>query len=363
MTTATATSVPRRILVTGATGLVGAHVVAALCADPARFRVRLLLRSPQKLPRALLPLGVDQDALEIVHGDITDAASVARAIAGCDAVVHAAGMYSADVTEYALMQQTNVDGTAVVLDGACSAGCDPVLHVSSYLALFPPRGSVQRAEDPVTQPRSAYARTKAEAERIARAHQHNGAPVVTIYPGAIHGPLDPTFGASPAYLADAIRKREMLVNAGGRGYADVRDLAALIVRALEPGLGPRRLMFGGNYVSDEQVHAWLCELVQQPIKARRIPGWLLRGMGRIGDLLRVITGREPQLTYEAACVVTRSVPCDDSAALALLGREPIDARRSLHDLLLWMHQAGHLNASEAGPALASEAQSLHNQGS
>lgn len=349
---------PRTILVTGAGGLVGAWTVAALCAQPQRFRVRALVRSSAKLAKALAPLGVDTAQLQIVEGDITDAEAVARATAGCAAVVHAAGLYSADVTQEPLMTRTNVTGTATVIDAARAAGADPIVHVSSYLAMFPPTGSTQRADDPVTEPKSAYARTKAEAERIARRHQGEGAPVVIVYPGAIHGPWDPTFSATPAYLAEAIRKDELLVNEGGRPYVDVRDVAELIVKALEPGLGPRRFMLGGPFVRDEEFHELLCELLGRRIRARRIPGWMLRAIGRLGDLRRVLTGREPALTYEAACVVTQSRPCDDAAAIALLGRPLTDIRTLLHDLLAWMYQAGHLDAAQAGAALVAEANRL-----
>ena len=344
-----------RVLLTGATGLLGAHVAARLARAPGRFRVRALVRSPPKLAAVLAPLGVHSDAVEAVAGDITDAASVRTALAGCDAVVHAAGLYSADVTEESLMQTVNVEGTRCILGEAIGAGCDPVVHVSSYLALFPPQGAVQRASDPVSTPRSAYARTKADAERMAREFQALGAPLVTLYPGAIHGPEDPTFGASPAYLAEAIRTQRMLVNRGGRGYIDVRDLAELLERSLVGGLGPRRVMCGGRYVADAEVHALLCSLSGQPIRALRIPGALLRGMGRLGDLGRMLTGHAPALTYEAACVVTRSVPCDDTDALALLGREYRGIEDSLRDLLVWMTRAGHLARDEAVGALAEAA--------
>jgi nucleoside-diphosphate-sugar epimerase len=344
-----------RVLLTGAGGLVGAHTVAALLAEPDRFAVRALARSPGKLHAALAPLGVRPAQLEVTQGDVTHPASVRAAVAGCDAVVHAAGLYSADVNDEALMQRTNVEGTRCVLEAAVAAGADPVVHVSSYLALFPPCGEMMGADDPVTTPQSAYARTKAEAETIARALQASGAAVVTLYPGAIHGPLDPTFGASPAYLADAIRTRRMLVNRGGRGYIDARDLAALIARTLEPGLGPRRFMCGGRHVADADVLRLLCKLTGQPIRALRIPGPVLRTMGRFGDLYRLLTGRAPALTYEAACVITRSVPCDDSAALALLGLEYIGMEQSLRDLLVWMTRAGHLTPEQAGPRLAAAA--------
>ena len=343
------------VLVTGAGGLVGAHTVAALAREPRRFTIRALARDRARLLAALAPLGVTAEHLEIVLGDVTDEAAVRAAVSGADAVIHAAGLYSHDVNDAARMHETNVLGTRCVLEAAVAAGADPVVHVSSYLALFPPGGSIQRASDPVTRPRSAYAHTKADAERIARGMQDRGAPVVTIYPGAIHGPLDPTFGASPAYLAESIRTRRMLVNRAGRGYIDARDLAALLERTLARGLGPRRLMCGGRYVADEEIRSLLSGLTGQPIKAMRIPGPMLRAMGRLGDTVQLLTGKSPALSYEAACVITRSVPCDDTEALALLGRPWLPIERSLQDLLVWMRQAGHLSASEAGPAMDARA--------
>ena len=340
-----------KVLVTGAGGLVGAHAVAALAREPRCFTIRVLARDRARLLAALAPLGVTAEHVEIVLGDVTDAATVTAAVTGADAVIHAAGLYSHDVNDAPRMHDTNVLGTRCVLEAAVTAGADPVVHVSSYLALFPPAGSIQRASDPVTRPRSAYARTKADAEQIARDMQDRGAPVVTLYPGAIHGPLDPTFGASPGYIAESIRKRQMLVNPGGRGYIDARDLAALLERTLEPGLGPRRLMCGGSYVADEEIRTLLSGLTGQPIKALRIPGPMLRAMGRIGDAAQLLTGRSPALSYEAACVITRSVPCEDTKALALLGRPWLPIEDSLRDLLVWMRQAGHLTASDAGPAI------------
>ena len=310
---------PRRVLVTGAAGFVGVHTVAALLREPQHFIVRAMVRSPQKLAQALAPFGIGCDAVERALGDITDAAAVHAALEDCDAVVHAAGFFAyGDPAAVLRMQETNVEGARCVLTQAAGAGMDPIIHVSSYLAQFPPQGKIQTAEDPVTQPGSPYARTKADAERIARALQASGAPVVILYPGAIQGPLDPTFGATPAYVANAIRERNWLVTSAGRCYIDVRDVADLVRAALVPGLGPRRFMCGGPYETDAAVLDVLKELTGRDIRAQRIPDALLRVMGRLGDIYRLLTGRQPRIDHDVAMVLTRSVPCDDAAAVALL---------------------------------------------
>jgi len=78
------------VLVTGGTGYVGSHSIAALTA--AGHRVRVLARSPDRVAPALEPLGVD--GVETALGDVTDPAAVERALQGCDAVLHAASVFS-----------------------------------------------------------------------------------------------------------------------------------------------------------------------------------------------------------------------------------------------------------------------------
>jgi dihydroflavonol-4-reductase len=75
-----------RVLVTGGTGFVGRHTVAALVGHG--HRVRLLVRAPERIAPALDPLGITQ--VEVVVGDVTNPAAVQQAMGGCDAVVHAA---------------------------------------------------------------------------------------------------------------------------------------------------------------------------------------------------------------------------------------------------------------------------------
>src|SRR5688572_17708970 len=80
------------ILVTGGTGFVGSHTVAALLERG--HRVRLLVRSRSRVGPALSPLGIAADAIEIAEGDVTREESVRAALEGCDGVLHAAAVFS-----------------------------------------------------------------------------------------------------------------------------------------------------------------------------------------------------------------------------------------------------------------------------
>jgi len=183
-----------KVLVTGGTGFVGAHSVAALVSQG--HQVRLLVRSPHQVARSLSPLRVAD--VESVVGDVTAPQSVEEAMAGCDAVLHAAAVYSVDPRSASRISQTNVRATEIVLGAAVRTGLDPIVHVSSYVALLPPQpqGAVLTPDSPVGRPGGAYCRSKAESEQVARRYQDQDAPVVIVYPGGVIGPETRTWGTA-----------------------------------------------------------------------------------------------------------------------------------------------------------------------
>jgi nucleoside-diphosphate-sugar epimerase len=202
-----------------------------------------------------------------------------------------------------------------------------------------------------------YAATKAAAERIARAAQSGNPesggpafPLTIVYPSAVQGPYDPTFSIGPQLVAAALISGKVLVTEGGLPSTDVRDLAALIERIFAGETTAPRLMAPSFFVPHEAYHALLEKLSGRTLEAQRSPGWLLRILGRLGDVAARL-GRNVQLTHEAAEVLTRSVPVDDQETRALLGRPAISVEQSFSDLITWMLDAGHL-AREHAPKSA-----------
>jgi dihydroflavonol-4-reductase len=116
----------QRILVTGATGFLGAHVVAALVRRG--HAVVALVRDPHsKLARRL----ASQPGVELVTGDVLDAASVEAAAKGCSAVLHCAGKVSRASADASMMTRVNVEGVATVLAACERAGVRRVVLAST----------------------------------------------------------------------------------------------------------------------------------------------------------------------------------------------------------------------------------------
>jgi dihydroflavonol-4-reductase len=172
-----------RVLVTGGTRYVGCHTEAALAGQG--HEVRLLVRDRERVAPALGPLGFA--GVGAVVGDVTSAAAVERAMVGCDAVVHAASVFSFDPRRAALMRQADPAGTGSVLGAAQRGGLDPVVYVSTVGVFVPITAAVLTADAPAGSGVGSYTRSKIAAELVARGFQQAGVPVVITYPAAVLG--------------------------------------------------------------------------------------------------------------------------------------------------------------------------------
>jgi nucleoside-diphosphate-sugar epimerase len=330
-----------KVLVTGGTGFVGSHSVAALVSRG--HQVRLLVRSRDRVARSLSPLGVAD--VESVVGDVTVPQSVEEVMAGCDAVLHAAAVYSLDPRAASRMRETNLRATETVLGAAVRRGLDPVVHVSSYVALLPPepRDAVLTADSPVTRPVGAYCQSKAESEQAARRFQDQGAPVVIVYPGGVIGPDDPYLGDSNRNLAEFAKSGRGM--RGGSPLVDVRDVAAVHAAVMEPGRGPRRYMITGHYVAVPDLIAMLQQITGHHTRIVTMPAGMTLAAGRVADLMqRLMPGRLP-FSHEGIWISALQPHGDDSRTASELGITARDLRETLTDTVRWLTDQGHLPAA------------------
>ena len=206
---------------------------AKVIAD-AGHSVRFLVRNPDRLQTSVAKLGVDVSDFSV--GDIIDRVSVREALQGCDAVVHSAALVATDPRQTNEMLTTNMQGAQNVLGQAVELGLDPIVHVSSFTALFHPNLETMTADLPVVGGADGYGTSKAQVDIYARGLQDAGAPVNITYPGMVMGPpVGNQYGEVGEGVRAALQMHVIPGRSGGWLIVDVRDLAALHTALLEPG--------------------------------------------------------------------------------------------------------------------------------
>lgn len=322
-----------KVMLSGGTGFIGGHMMRALV--DAGHRPRVLVRSPAKLDQMCAAHELDRSAVDVVEGDMLDAAAVAEALAGCTACIHTAAVTSLEPNATTDLSRINVGGTRIVLDAAIAAGCDPVVHMSSVSAIFPPPGPMFTADDPVSTSTQPYTQSKAESERYARALQAESRPVITVYPSAVNGPTDVGVNVNAAAYGMLLAMPFIMVpETGGMLIVDVRDLAAGTVALLTAGRGPRRYVVGGHFL------AWplIAELID------RITGFRRDHQVMGPEQMRQF------LDEELVEIMLRTVPADDDPFLRDSGISWRPVEETFTDTLRWTVERGILGA-EWAPAL------------
>ncbi|MFI1194860.1 SDR family NAD(P)-dependent oxidoreductase [Micromonospora sp. NPDC020750] len=337
------------VLVTGGTGFVGAHTVAALAA--AGHRVRVLARDPDRVAPALSPLSVPSDAVQVADGDVTDETAVARAVRGVDALVHAASVYSFDSRWHEATRRTNVRGTEVVLAAARRHGVGRSVHVSTFGALLPSPAGTVGPQSPPSTARETYLASKAAAERVARQHQAHGDPVVISYPPALLGPDDPKLGDQNARLRNVLRGLMPMWPTGGFPVGDVRDTAVLLAElATGPaGVGDRHLG-PGRYLRTRDYVTAMREVTGRRLPTLFLPARAMLPFAYATDVVQRVWPWHIPAEYGACYVCACDARPEDVARSA--GPEPRPFTETLADTVRWLHRTGRLTAAQAGRAAA-----------
>jgi dihydroflavonol-4-reductase len=312
------------VLITGGTGFVGGWT-ARVIAD-AGHSIRFLVRNPDRLQTSVAKLGVDVSDFAV--GDITDRVSVRDALRGCDAVVHSAALVATDPRQTNEMLTTNMQGAQNVLGQSVELGLDPIIHVSSFTALFHPGLEMLTADLPVVGGADGYGTSKAQVEIYARGLQDAGAPVNITYPGMVLGPpVGDQFGEAGEGVKAALQMHAIPGRSAAWLVVDVRDLAALHAALLEPGRGPRRYTAGGHRVPASELANMLGQIAGTPMVAVPIPDTALRVAGAVLDRAGRFLPFDTPFTSAGMQYYTQMPASDDSPSERELGityRDPTE---------------------------------------
>jgi nucleoside-diphosphate-sugar epimerase len=280
-----------RALVTGATGKVGNAVARALAARG--DDVRVLARSPDAAA-SVLPAGV-----EVVRGDVTGAASVEAAMAGCELVFNAMGLPEQWLADEGVFERVNAGGTETVVGAAARAGVRRVVHTSTIDVFHAePNGSFDESVVADYPKGTAYERSKQHAEQLALAAA-DGVEVVIVNPSAVYGPGP---GASVSFDAllfePAVNARRLalpVLPPGGFGVVFTEDVAAGQLLAAERGRPGERYILCDRRVSLHELTATAVRVAGRGRVPPTLPVGVARAMAGAGEALSKVIRRPPLL--------------------------------------------------------------------
>ena len=326
-------------LLTGATGFVGSAVARTLLARG--HRVRALAR-PNSDRRNLQGLDI-----EVAEGDLSDPASLARAVQGCRFVLHVAADYRIWVPDPEAMLRANVDGTVALLRAAHEAGVERIIHCSSVAALgLTPDGTPATEDTPVTEAAIAgiYKKSKYRAEQAVRALVRNeGIPAVIVNPAAPIGPRDIKPTPTGRMIADAAAGRMPAYVDTGLCVVHVDDVAEGHLLALERGRIGERYILGSENLSLRDILALVAAEAGRRPPSIRLPAGLLwpvalacEGLARFGI--------EPMVTRDHLRMARKKMYFSSAKAIAELGYAPRPAQAAIADAVAWFRANGMVPA-------------------
>jgi dihydroflavonol-4-reductase len=324
-----------RTLLTGATGLIGANLARRLQRD--RARVRALI-PPDSDPRALA--GLD---LERVRGDVRDAHSLAKAMAGVDTVFHAAGRVRFDDAGRLLLWTINVDGTRQVLQAARTSGVRRLVQVSSSVTVGLGTLDHPATEESVpTSDSTPYAESKRAAEALAL-EDWGQLEVVVCNPTFVVGAYGT--GTTSAEVVRLVASGLLLAYPpGGSNFASADDVAEGLLLAMRHGRPGERYLLGGENLTYRELLGQIAEECGQSPPRLPFPAWAARGLGRSGDFLGKLTAaRLGWVNTPFLRQVYLPAYVSSSKAQRMLGYRPRPVRRGIREALRWYQEQGLLS--------------------
>lgn len=315
-----------RVFITGATGLIGSHLAHDL---RERGHEVVALVRPESDTGHLRGLGC-----ALVEGDVRDEPDdLARLVNGCTHVVHGAALVY-EGGKWPEIRAVNVDGTRNVLRAATLSSVGHAVHVSSVAVYGPVAGEIDEGApiDTPIPPNDLYARSKREAEAVARGiEEKRGLPVTVVRPAAVYGERDRLM--TPA-VADVLRLPIVpLLGPGDNALPVVYagNVAVAIRLCLESARGRETFDIGFDHPLTQQT---LFELLARGLDMERryvrVPAGLVRGAARLLDRVGLsVPGAEHLST--------------DRLARLALGENPYPSRR-IRAELGWSPPFGHEEA-------------------
>ncbi|HVP49224.1 MAG TPA: hopanoid-associated sugar epimerase [Bryobacteraceae bacterium] len=322
----------RPTLVTGASGFIGWHVARLL--TERGYEVRALVRSSSKL-REL--------EVEAVTGDLRDAESLDRAVAGCELVFHVAADYRLWTRDSNELYRSNVEGTRNVLEAARRHGIERVVYTSTVGCIGVPQGGVGDETVPVTleEMSGAYKRSKFLAERVAMEFAASGFPVVVVNPTAPVGDHDVKPTPTGKIVLDFLKGAMPAFIDTGLNLVDVKDTAEAHLLACKRGRPGERYVVGSENLTLAEILEKLARITGKEAPRLKLPYAVAYAAGVVTTGWAHITGHPPIAPLDAVRMAKKKMFVSHEKAARELGFRPGPVDAALGRAVEWFRANGY----------------------
>jgi dihydroflavonol-4-reductase len=325
------------VLVTGASGFVGAAVARAAVARG--FKVKVLMRAAASRANVA---GLD---VQDVTGDMRDEGSMIRALDGVRYLFHVAADYRLWAPDPNEIANNNLQGARAVMGAARTAGVERIVYTSSVAALKPVHGQAVDETSRHT-PQSvigAYKLSKLLAEReVERRIAEEGLPAVIVSPSTPIGPRDIKPTPTGRIIVEMANGKMPAFLDTGLNLVHVEDVAEGHFLALERGQIGQNYILGGEDVPLETMLGDIGRMVGRKPPRMKLPRAPLFPLAYAAEAMARFTGKEPFLTADALRMSRYRMYFSSEKAKRELGFQARPYVKGLEDALAWFGGHGYL---------------------
>ena len=328
-------------LVTGAAGFLGSHVTRQLVARGETVRVLVRASSSN---RAISDL-----SLEYVTGDLRDAASLDRAMAGVKRVYHVAADYRLWAKRSKDIYDSNVGGTKNLLAAAKRAGVEQLIYTSTVATIavdrpgLPNEFTNAKLEEMV----GHYKRSKWMAEREALQAAKDGLPVIVAMPTTPVGPWDWKPTPTGKIILDFLNGKMPGYVETGLNFVGVEECAAGHLLAAEKGKVGERYLLGAENLTLKGLLDLLAQITGLRAPGMKIPHGVALGVAYLDTAFSRLVGKEPQIPVEGVKIARHKMFVDASRARRELGFQPGPVAAALEQAVRWYQVNGYVSPRRA----------------
>jgi dihydroflavonol-4-reductase len=320
-----------KVFLTGATGFLGSHVARVLAEQGADLR--LLVRPTSNLKN------LEEIKAETATGDLRDAASLEKAMQGCEVIFHVAADYRLWVRDPQEMYLSNVEGTRALLEAARKNKVRCVVYTSSVATIgFTGNGHPADENSPVSLADMIghYKRSKFMAEQVALEAGRSGLRVVTVNPTTPVGERDIKPTPTGRIILDFLKRKFPAYVETGLNLVDVRECALGHIAAMEKGKSGERYILGGEDLTLKQILDKLGEISGLPSPTVKLPYFVAYAAGLVDENFSGrLLGREPRATVETVRMGKKKMWASSTKAERELAWKILPADNALRRAVEW----------------------------